>query len=82
MCINDLNYDTTSMVQNLGPPLEAQGGPSDTYSVMTKGVKENLEDAYQRCTLVTGNKTPLIINYYLSCFKNCCQGRYVLKTEE
>ena len=54
------------MVRNQGPPLDTQGGPSDTYSVMTKVVKENLEDTYQRCTLVTGNKTPLITNYYLS----------------
>ena len=44
MCV--LSIWTTSLVQNWGPPLDAQGGPSDTYSVMTKIVKENLEDAY------------------------------------
>ena len=49
---------------------------------MTKIVTENLEDAYQRCTLVTGNKTLFIINYYMPCFKKCCRGRYVLKTEK
>ena len=63
------------MVRKWGSPLEVQGGSSDTDSVMTKIVKENLEDLYLRCILVTGHKTPLIINYYLSCFKNCCLGK-------
>ena len=34
------------MVENRGPPLDTQEGLDDIYSVMTKVVKENVEDAY------------------------------------
>ena len=63
-----LTICTISMVWNSGPPLDTQGGLDYIHSVMAKVVKENIEDAYCRCTVVTGNKTPLTSNYYLSCF--------------
>ena len=35
------------MVQKRGPPLYDQGGPDHIQSVMTKVVKENLEDVFE-----------------------------------
>ena len=44
------------MEWNQGPSLDAQGGFDYINSVMTKVVKESTDDAYERCTVVTGIK--------------------------
>ena len=43
---NGYGTQSISMVCNRGPPLDAQGGLDHIHSVMTKVVKEEMEDAY------------------------------------